>query len=381
MNPKFFETLNYASVNEDWRTEIEALNFAEADDSAVALVVTGSGDRPLDLLSAAAGRPRVVSIDANPAQNHLLRLKVAAMQELPFADYLQFLGLHSGQDDVKGAKRRRSDVFRALTHALPPETRTFWTERLNMIRAGVLYQGRWERFYRKLAILARVMRPMALPALFALDDLDAQRLFVEQTWDVWRWRTAFRVLCNPWFSRVFFRDPAYFKYVRPNVGDFLYDRMACCLQSHLARDDFMINLVLRGKLSDTDLPPYLTPEGVDRIRTRLDCLDIVTGNMAEHLDAAPPGMYTHLSCSDVPSFLDEVEFRQFLITIGRAAAPNARFCVRQFLTAHPWPADVHFLERDPTLEARLAQNDHAFAYSFFAGTVTVDDGPAGLSRG
>src|SRR3989337_2234761 len=49
----FFKTLNYASVNEDWRTEAEALRPGPED---TVLCVTGSGDRPLDLLARAAPR-------------------------------------------------------------------------------------------------------------------------------------------------------------------------------------------------------------------------------------------------------------------------------------------------------------------------------------
>ena len=90
MADRFFRSLNYASVNEDWRTEATALRPAAGD---TALCVTGSGDRPLDLLAVAP--MKVLAIDRNAAQTHLLRLKVAALSVFPFGDYAAFLNVIS----------------------------------------------------------------------------------------------------------------------------------------------------------------------------------------------------------------------------------------------------------------------------------------------
>src|SRR3989304_1188591 len=95
----FFKTLNYASVNEDWRTEAEALRPGPED---TVLCVTGSGDRPLALL---ALRPRRGA----------------------------------------GGRRPRSPPPAAPP---PPAAGGFCPPRLQMIEMGVIYQGRWERFYR-----------------------------------------------------------------------------------------------------------------------------------------------------------------------------------------------------------------------------------------
>jgi S-adenosylmethionine-diacylglycerol 3-amino-3-carboxypropyl transferase len=94
----FMTTLNYASCNEDWRSEWDALKIT-SDDRI--LCITGSGDRPLNLLFQGPGK--VIAMDLNPVQNHLLRLKVAAMKELPYDEgskrghtyFFSFFGLPS----------------------------------------------------------------------------------------------------------------------------------------------------------------------------------------------------------------------------------------------------------------------------------------------
>lgn len=356
MAKSFFGTLNYTSVNEDWRTEREALAIGPGD---TALCVTGSGDRPLDLL--VADPDRVVAIDLNPAQNHLLRLKVAALATLPFDEYAAFLGLH------EAPAAWRAQVMARLEPELPAETRAFWSEHSRAIRAGVIYQGRWERFYRKAAWVVRVLQPGLTRRLFAFTDLDEQRRFVDAQWDTWFWRLAFDVICSRFVSRYVLGDPGYYDHADASTGDFVRKRMQAVLGRYLAIDNFMVSLVIRGDLGE-DPPPYLTEEGAALARARLDRLEILTANLVEHLgsDAAN---YTCLSLSDVPSFLDESGFEALLEGVA-GAAPGARFCIRRFLSRQRWPEQLDGrLVRDRALEERLAHEDRAFSYEFIVGRV------------
>lgn len=180
----FHDTLNYASVNEDWRTEATALRIGRADH---VLCVTGSGDRPLNML--ALDPARVVAIDRNPAQNRLLALKVAAMRSLEYEDYTAFLGL------THASRRWRAEVWQELQRSLVPDCRTFWHANRGMILAGVIYRGRWERFYRRVAGLVRVLRPRMIPRLFEFDDIEKRRAYVRAHWE----RPAWKAL-SIWFA-------------------------------------------------------------------------------------------------------------------------------------------------------------------------------------
>lgn len=359
MRDRFFETLNYASVNEDWRTEALALR-PEGRDRI--LCVTGSGDRPLNLLAATGAR--VVAIDLNPAQTHLLRLKVAALRRLSFDDYAAFLGLHRADG------RWRRDRLGELLPDLPPDTRRFWATCPAMIAAGVLYAGRWEQFHKRVADLLRRMPFFSIDAVFEFDDLAEQRRFLDRRWNArfWRWLASF--LCSPLFSPLCFGDPAYVSGSRFPAGRYISERMRDALYRGLARESFMMSLLLRGVLTPFDLPPYLTPQGAAAVRSRLDRLEIVTGDLLVVLDKAPEGTFTRFSLSDVPSFLNAAGFRRLLLGIAGCAAPGARFCIRQFLKRHVWPEGLtDRLRRERSLEMQLAVSDRAFAYDFLVGAV------------
>jgi S-adenosylmethionine-diacylglycerol 3-amino-3-carboxypropyl transferase len=369
----FHSTINYSSCNEDWRTEWQALRFGSSDR---ALVVTGSGDRPLHALLQKPAA--VVAIDRNPCQNHLLALKAAALRELDYGRYVDFLGLETGEEPAKdghgpkGARELRRTLFARLQAGLEPETARFFAERQALVDAGVLYQGRFERYYGRVARLGHLLRGRAIGRLFAFADLEEQRAFVRESWDRRWWRLTYDALCSPVWSRLFLRDPAFYPRVRRGlaIGQYLYEGMLATLDRHLARENFMLSLVLRGRLSQSDLPPYLTPEGHAALAPLLGRLSLHTGDLLDFLEGAAPGSFTRFSLSDVPSYLDATSFERLMHGIVRAAAPGARFCVRLFLSTHEVPPSVApLIEREPELEALLAREDRAFAYRFIVGSV------------
>src|SRR4051812_25068788 len=123
----FFSKLNYSLGNEDWETERRALQIRPSDEVCC---ITASGDRPLHLLLCDCRR--LTAIDANVAQNHLLKLKCAALQELDYDTYLGFLGaMPHGQ---------RDDLLRRISPHLDAESAQFWLQNAAMVRKGILYQ-------------------------------------------------------------------------------------------------------------------------------------------------------------------------------------------------------------------------------------------------
>lgn len=355
--PGFFERLNYSSVNEDWRCEAQALRLGPTDD---VLCVTGSGDRPLDLLMLEPRR--VVAIDLAPAQNHLLELKAAALRSLSFPDYASFLGLSPG------SAASRCATLAALEAELSAAALAYWQRNRRLVERGVLYEGGFERFFASLARLARLVRGRAVRELLSFRDLEQQRRFLRERWDRSAWRAVYRLLLSRPLMRLLFQDPAFYERVAVVTGTYLYDRMLAHLGRVLARESFMVSLALQGRLPEGDLPPYLTPEGAAVIRQRLDRLSIVTADLVEHLHSVPPGTYSAFSLSDTPSYLPQEGFERLMGGMIRAGSPGARFCVRLFLT-RPWipPTLASRLSREPALETRLAEEDHSFAYDFIVG--------------
>ncbi|KAL8869948.1 MAG: hypothetical protein Q9174_003893, partial [Haloplaca sp. 1 TL-2023] len=78
----------YAFTWEDPRMDQRLLQI---NDSDTILCLTSGGDNLLEYLATANPR-RIHAVDLNPNQNHLLELKVAAFQSLPYADVWKMFG-------------------------------------------------------------------------------------------------------------------------------------------------------------------------------------------------------------------------------------------------------------------------------------------------
>lgn len=355
----FFSRLSYSFGNEDWRTEHEALKIQPQDR---VVCITGSGDRPLHLLLSEC--KQVVSVDANPYQTHLLRLKAAAMQAFSIEEYQAFLGLADHPD--------RLSLFASLIPYLSLETMEFWKMRSRMIQKGIIYQGTTEKLCRILAKMMHLLRGKKIEKLFTFNDLEDQKKFVEEKWNTRTWKTAVNIALHPWLTRLFFKDPGLYAYLGDQIqpGEYILNRMNKCLNQHLAKHSLLISLPLRGFVADDALPPYLIKEGVEQIKPHLSFLQPKTENIIAYLESVPEASIDVFSLSDVASYVPADQFNRLQKAVFRAAAPKARFCMRQFMSNHLLlPELSEFFERDEELEHRLEQEDRCFVYRFMVGQI------------
>ena len=355
---KFFSRLSYSIGNEDWETEREALNI-QPDDKI--LCITASGDRPLNLLMNEC--KEIISIDANPVQNYLLELKVAAMQVLNYEKYISFLGARNGDNRVETLKQ--------LLPFLSDPCREYWLKHQKMIGKGILYQGAVERLTKVVSIVMKVIRPKTIKKLFAIQNLAEQREFVKKYWDRRWWKKIFEWALNPAISPLVIEDPGLL-----NVGDkikpgaYIYGRILHSLDHCLASHNLLLSLIFRGHASPEAYSPYLTDSGTRIIEKRLDHLTVHTGEVVQYLESLSEPIFDCFSLSDIASYMDHSHFVRMLKAIHKTAKPGARFCIRQFLSSQQMPEEIHpFFKRNIELEKKLEATDRCFIYRFIVGNI------------
>lgn len=354
----FFNTLNYSSCNEDGVAELGALDISPRDSVCC---ITGSGDRALHML---LGNPaQVLAFDLNPAQNFLLELKSAAIREMDYSGYAQFLGLHP-------SPKLRWDAYLALRLQLTPDAVRWFDARRGMIERGILYEGRWERYFRMSSFHLRCLRSKKIRQLFEFDDLEKQRQFLHDDWNTWDWRLLLRMTFNPLAFRFVLGDPGFYTYAddqRP-PWKYIYDRMTSFLDHHLARSSFMMALVFYGVFFDPlHYPPYLREENFSCIKTRLQRISIRTASLFDMLADPNNQRCNKYSLSDVSSFLAPADYQRLFEFF--AAKPGIRFCMRDFLTRRTAPpkeitGSIRFLTE---LQDRLSLEDTSLGYTFIIG--------------
>lgn len=355
----FYEKLSYSFGNEDWHTEQCALQMTPEDR---VICITASGDRPLNLLSSEC--KQIVSIDANPVQNYLLNLKSVALLELEYEEYLALMGIHDHP--------KRDVLFEYISDKLDPSSKSYWNQRKNLLKKGIIYQGATERLCYGLSRAIQLFRGEKVQQLMEFDHLEMQKEFLMTSWETPLWKKCFDIVLHPFITKLFMKDPGLYLAVAPSLeaGSYIYERMHSFLRHALAKESPLLSLLLTGRVGEEALPPCLTKEGVERIRPQLDRLSFETANVVSYLESAQENSFDCFSLSDVVSYLKRQDFERLIKAILRTAKTGARFCIRQFLSGYEIPPEFTlYFKRDMQLEEKLQREERCFVYRFLVGKI------------
>lgn len=356
----FTRKINYSSCNEDTRSELKALKIGEED---IVLAITGSGARSLDLL---ISRPeKIISIDVNPLQNFLLELKIAAIKNLTYDEYLEFLGVRESS--------RRIYLYRRIRSGLSTGAKEFWDGEFPVLKKGIIYQGRWERYFKSLSVFVKIMRRKKIEKLFAFTEIAEQTDFCRQKWNTVAWRKFILFVCCRFFWKYIFRDPGFYRYVPEDfpVGEYIFACHTKTLERYLARENHFFSLLVHNKYIDENyLPIHLQKKHYPLIKEHVSRIAIVTDSLQNFLRTLPEKSIHKFSLSDISSYTSEADYVSILRSCARVAVPGARLCIRHFLVKRGIPATLKSsIELFPELEKELEGMDMSYAFTFSVGRI------------
>jgi S-adenosylmethionine-diacylglycerol 3-amino-3-carboxypropyl transferase len=317
--------LYFAQVREDPLLEIDAL--APAADRTI-VVVSSGGCTALSLLACGAGR--VISVDSNVTQNHLVELKAQAVRSLDPGALLGFLGAASA------TPARRIADYGLIRSSLSREAARYWDDHRRLIGKGVLNSGVSERFIR---VVVRAMRMLVHPMsridrMLSCETLAEQRELYEKEWNTRRWKMLFDVLLS---RRIFNRtyDPAFFQNVENgNFAAHFHRLMEHALCEIPVASNYFLHHMLRGTYRTAivgGVPPYLARAAYASTRERLDKLELDDGGYEEYLATCDDDSVDAFALSNICEWLDARQIHDLFSQIVRVARPGARLCFRNFV--------------------------------------------------
>lgn len=355
----FYNSLNYSFGNEDWNVEKDALQVEDGDK---VLCVTASGDRPLHLLLTSC--QKVISIDVNPSQTALLELKMATYNRFDYEKSLAFLGCNETSS--------RLNLYNEVKSDLSKSCRIYWDKNQTKIKKGVIYQGRTEKLCRISAKLMNLIRKEKNKKLFSFEEIEKQCVYIDNIWDSKGFRKFFEIFIHPFILKFLSNDPgitAYTDYT-DTPGKYLYQKMLAYLHSHLGSKSALLQLIFTGDVKRESYPPYLTFDGYEIIRKRLDLLEFHTTNIVDYLHKKESNFFNVFSMSDIASYMPQSAFENLLQGMRNAAAPNARFCLRELFSKRCIPNELKYIfQRNMPLEQMLEREDSNFVYRFITGKI------------
>lgn len=345
--------LNYAQCWEDTQILLEAmrpkegervLSIASAGDNAIALAMTGA---------------QVDAVDVSEPQLALVALKLLG-HRLTYGDYRGLLGLETSVDVLR--------VYRLIRERLPEFARRYWDDNEDMLLAGVLSQGRFERYLGTFGqrLLPAIHRKKTTRRWFELDSIDERRKHWKR-WNNLRWKAMFRVFFSQRVMAARGRSPEQFQHVEGGIGNALMARTERVLTELNPRDNGYLQWILTGGYLRPECEPaYLRPEGHAQLRDVSKRMNLVHTDLTSHMKAQPEGTYSAFNLSDVPEYLDLATTEELLGECARSGRSGARIAYWNLFVPRCRPASLaDQIDRHPDIGLALYAQDRSFFYGAF----------------
>lgn len=327
---RLFEGLVYAQIWEDPEVDMAALALGPG--SRIVTIASG-GCNVMSYLT--ADPMRIQAVDLNPTHLALLELKLAAARHLPH--YEAFRSFFADADRAENLRL----YGRFVASHLPPGVRAWWDgrdlagrRRIGMLARNLYTQGLLGRTIQIGHMVCRLhgKRPQRL--LEARDLADQRRLFETELLPVFDSRVVRRLADLPVVYFGLGIPPAQFDALKANAGGGLADlvrtrveRLACDFP--IQENWFAWQAFGRRYPGDgRGLPPYLRPENFERLRERVDRVDLEQVTVTDFLrrqDAESIDGYVLLDAQD---WMNRAQIRALWEQINRTARTGARVIFR-----------------------------------------------------
>ncbi len=346
----------FGLTQEDERTEAEALALP----GGRVLAIAGAGDMPLSLL--ALGADRVDAVDRSLAQIRLSELKLAAVLALEPGEAASFLGFTPAPRDERSAALDR------VAAALSAPARAFWRAHEAVVRGGVIWAGRFERYASRIRWALRPWLRPTFERLLAARGLEEQRELFARRLDTPLLRRAFGVAFEPRRYARRGMDPLALRHVAPGerLGERWFARFREMCTGTPAAENYFLQLLTLGRLACPGAAPaYLRPAGVAAVRARRAALGFACAPVTAWLAATDLGRYDRFHLSNVCDWMAPDEHDRLLELVASRAGEGrgARVVWRWLHRAPGVPGSLAGrLCADPAAGEALRQRDRFPVY-------------------
>ena len=372
----YARSLVYNTCWEDPAVDRQALDLGPSDR---VLVITSAGCNALDY--ALQGPMKVHAVDANPRQNALLELKMAAIRHLEFDDFFALFG-HGFHPGIRPLYRQ------LLRPALSDFARKFWDRRINWFcsRHGSFYfhglagfVARGFRIYFKL----RPQLAQPIRELFAAKSIEEQREIYDTRIAGELWTPVINWVLNRQLTMSLLGVPHPQRRLVQHqhaggVAGFIREAIEYVFRNLPVKDNYFWRVYLTGAYTRECCPRYLTEAGFAALKGGLvDRIETHTCTVTEFLQAGdePISRFVLLDHMDWMSSYHPAALIEEWNHILQRAAPEARLLLR---SAHANPPFLDWLRVGPdscrlkdvasfdvTQAAHLQQEDRVHTYAGF----------------
>jgi S-adenosylmethionine-diacylglycerol 3-amino-3-carboxypropyl transferase len=339
---------------EDPESDHAALRIKPGD---TVMAITSGGCNILGFLLFDPGR--IYCVDINPTQSYLLELKIAAIRELPYAEFISFTGLTHHEN--------RLALYDRIKHNLSEKALSFWNSQQQLLKEGIFMNGKYERFIRTAGKFIRLLQgKKRVLRLFDKKTKEEQQKYFDRKWNTRRFRYLLKILFN---KRVLARrglvaDYFHFDDGSKSFAESFYNRSRKAFRDISIEGNYFVSLYLLGKYADMNgVPAYLKEEHYDIIRSRLGRINIITSEAQHWIEKMPDDSIDCFALSNICELMSENETSHLFEQVYRTGKRDARIIFRNLMVPRDVPSYMSSLiVKDHELSHHIFMNDRSFVY-------------------
>ncbi|MBK9017775.1 MAG: DUF3419 family protein [Saprospiraceae bacterium] len=353
---KVFEDIIYAQCWED--PEIDRSAFGTKPDDVVFSITSGGCNTLAFLVD---DPKKVIALDLSPYQNYLLELKMAAFKEFSYEKLLQFLGV--------SPCAVRLEMYDRLRQYLSPESLAYWNAQPQKIQLGIIHCGRYEKYMHMLNKWLRLLVGKSLPeALFACQTQEARQRLFDTKWDTPRWRFFTNVFLSRATMTLLFTS-RFFEQLESNFsfGEHFRSKIKRAITDLPLQENYFLSYILLGRFYSLEhLPSYLRKEHFEKIKSRLDRVEIVTDACEAYFRHLPPDSISKFNFTNVFEWMEPAAFENLLKETIRVAKDGAVMTYRNLLVPRSRPASLaRWIAPQEAISSELLKADRSFIYKAY----------------
>lgn len=310
----------YSQCWEDSSLLLSSLNLKSHENT---LSILSGGENVFAL--ALSCSKKIVAIDANLAQCYLMELKMLAIKNLNYSDFLFFLGYRSHNN--------RLIFFKKLEPFLSIESKNWWLTRKKLIKRGIAWQGKLEKYFYifRNYILPLLIKKRNLILLLNEKNLKKRKEY----WDLYTKESQWRFLLKLFSSRLVMsflgRNPKMFKEVKKkNLGLHYYYKLRDMILNSPV-DNYYLKAVLLSPGTYDELPFCYHKKNFKKLQNSLDKIEYLNYDLSSFLHYSIKNnlLFDSFNLSDIfepLSKYDSDKLFSLLFKVAKSRAKLAYWC-------------------------------------------------------
>ena len=357
-----YTTINIMSISYSmcWEDPLVLNKALRVKKSDKVLSIVSGGENIFALLL--KNPKQIIGIDLKKEQIYLTKLKIEAMKNLNYEEFVRFLGFKDSHS--------RISVYHELKKDLTKEEISFWNQNVDVIKKGIVHSGKLEKYlnsFRKLA-LPIIISKKNMKRFLNLSSKEAQVAFYDKYWNTRRFKFLFKMF----FSKKGLksgRDKKYFEFSdKGNISSHYLKRVEHALKNIPIKTNYFMQYLLTGTITTPfEGHPYLDKDNFQSIKEILkkDKLRLIHSDVKGYLLRENKQKFSKFNLSDIFESQTIEEYQELLKAISQCSSDNGIACYWNNLAKRDEHKNIKKIRKNKSLSRKLYGLDRVHFYSNF----------------